>query len=604
MAIRLRVDARRVAQKILATQEILPVHAGPLTLYYPKWIPGEHKPDGPVGNLAALEFFGLGGANAYASSPSARRLRWTRGLRDVYTFHLTIPPGVRRLEVRFDYLVLSGSGYERGVSATANLMELNWNQNLLYLAGLPAQRQIVSASLRLPAGWQFGTALPLAGRQGELLRFRPAPLNRLVDSPVLAGRYFREVNITPAGEPIEHYLDIAADQPQAIAVTPRLRQAAENLVVQTGRLFGARHYRDYHFLFSLSNYVPFSGLEHHESDDSRVPLKTLTGPRALAIAGSILSHEFVHSWNGKFRRPRSLSTPYYEAPEETNLLWVYEGLTDYLGNVLAVRSGFWTRRQYRAYLAGIAAALGPGRPGRAWRPLQDTANAIPGEFGGAWASWRRGSDYYPEGDLLWLEVDAIIRRVSHGRRSLDDFCREFFGGPNRGPQLKPFSFQQLTAALERVARYPWPGFFRQRLNSLAPQAPLGGIEASGWRLLFTAQPPRMQRPAPNFVNALYSIGLTAFANGAIGDVLVTGPAFRAGLAPGMRLVQVAGQPYTPARLLAAIQASPRQPVTLTYSNQGNLTTATLDYRGGQKYPHLVRIAGTPDILDNSVLRPR
>lgn len=592
--IRLSVNASHVAEKMIATRESIPARPGPLTLYYPKWIPGEHKPDGPVGNVTGLVFTAHG-----------KRIPWTRDLKDVYTFHLRVPAGVRRIEARFTYLELAGSGYERGVSATAKLMELNWNQNLLYLAGVRAQQQIFTASLQLPVGWQFGTALPVASRQGQRIQFQPAALNRLVDSPVLAGEYFRAINITPPGEPIEHEIDIAADRPTAIVVSPALRMDLKSLVTQTGRVFGSRHYRDYHFLFSLSNYVPYSGLEHHESDDSRVPLETLAGPNATYVTGSILSHEFVHSWNGKFRRPASLSAPYYEAPEETNMLWVYEGLTDYLGHVLAVRSGFWTRRQYRAYLAATAAMLGPGRPGRTWRPLQDTANAVPGMFGPGWVNWRRGEDYYPEGDLLWLEVASIIARASHGRKSFDDFCREFYGGTNRGPQLKPFTFEQLTTALNRVARYSWARFFRRRLNSLSPAAPLAGIEASGWKLIFNARPGRRARRLLKVgVNAQYSIGLTAARNGQIMDAIWGGPAFRAGLVPGMLILRVNGQPYTPQRLEAAIAGSSGSPVQLTASNQGNIETVTLDWRGGARYPHLVREKNAADTLDREILRPR
>ena len=478
--IQLTVDAAQAPERIIRTHMVIPVKPGPLTLYYPKWIPGEHQPDGPIANVAGLKF-----------SADGKTIPWTRDLLDVYTFHLDVPEGVSELDVNFQYLEPSGMGghYTAGVSATDKLVDVSWNQNLLYLAGIRAQEQTFHATLVLPDGWKFGTALPVENQSGDRTTFKPVELNRLVDSPVIAGKYFRAINLTPPGEPIHHEIDLVADSAEALDMSPATQKGLTNLVAETGKLFGARHYRDYHFLLTLSDYVAHFGLEHHESDDSRLPERALLGPNASIQVGSLLSHEFIHSWNGKFRRPADLSTPYYEVPEKTDMLWVYEGLTDFLGNVMATRSGLWTDADYHNYLAGIAASLGPGRPGRTWRPLLDTAAAVPGMFGfGGWMNWRRGTDYYQEGDLLWLQVATIIDQQSHGKKSFDDFCKLFYGGPNDGPQLKPYTFDQLVEALNQVVPYDWAKFLHERLDSTSAEAPLGGVEASGWKVIYNDKP--------------------------------------------------------------------------------------------------------------------
>ncbi len=399
-------------------------------------------------------------------------------------------------------------------------------------------------------------------------------------------------------------MDIAADSDAALNLSPELQKDYTHLVAETGALFGARHYRDYHFLLTLSNHVAHFGLEHHESDDSRVPERSLieNAPR-LQMAG-LLPHEFVHSWNGKFRRPQDLSPPYYEEPMKTDLLWVYEGLTDYLGNLLATRSGLLTPKQYREHLAMVAAMLGPGRPGRIWRPLQDTADAAqilyfsPDE----WRNWRRTTDYYEEGDLLWLEVNTTIRHLTQGRKSLKDFCHLFYGGPNEGPQLKTYTFQDLVQALNQVAPYDWANFFRTRLESTSPQPPMGGIESAGWKLIYNDQEPEMlkvQDEVHHTTNAVYSIGLLLKENGDIQDCIVGSPAYKAGISAGMRLMAVNSKAFTPAVLHDALKESlnSSKPLQLLVLNDGYYQTFSVDYHGGERYPHLAREQGKPDLLD-------
>jgi predicted metalloprotease with PDZ domain len=392
-------------------------------------------------------------------------------------------------------------------------------------------------------------------------------------------------------------------------MSPELKHDYTNLVAETGKLFGSRHYRDYHFLLTLSNHVAHFGLEHHESDDSRTSEFALIDSQMRLNMAMLLPHEFVHSWNGKFRRPKGLSPPYYEAPMKTDMLWVYEGLTEYLGDLLTARSGLWTPDQYRQNLALIAARFGPGRPGRTWRPLVDTATAAqllyfaPGE----WANWRRGVDFYDEGLLLWLEVNSIINRQTHGKKSLDDFCRLFYTGPNNGPQLKTYTFQDLVQALNKVAPYPWADFLHKRLESTSPEAPLGGIEGSGWKVIYTSvEPPLLKNSEAvhDNMNEAYSIGLLLKDDGTVEDSVVTKPAYEAGVSPGMKVVAVNGRKFTPQVLRQALKAGTASSgqLRLVVLNDGYYKTCTINYHGGERFPHLVREASRPDLLDQ-MLKP-
>ena len=580
------VDARHAPEKIVHIHEIIPASAGPLTLYYPKWIPGDHGPDGPIQYLTGLKF-----------SAGGQTIPWQRDLLDVFTFHVDVPAGADRLEANFDAIEPQGG------SASDKLIVIEWNEDLLYPAGPPSDEIMFQARLLLPAGWKFGTSLPVERESGNEVSFKPIALTYLVDSPVIAGEYYRAIDLTPPGEPIRHELDLATDSEAALKITPDNQKEMINLVAESGKLFGARHYRDYHFLLALSDHVAHFGLEHHESNDSRLPERALIGPDAGMDLGGLLSHEFVHSWNGKYRRPADLSTPDYEKPMETDLLWVYEGLTDYLGPMLAARSGLWTPEQYHEYLAAIAAQLGPGRPGRTWRPLLDTAIGEPVGFGNphGWLNWRRGTDYYDEGDLLWLEVATIIHRESHGEKSIDDFCHLFHGGANNGPELKTYTFDQLVQALNQIAPYDWARFFHERLNSTSAQAPVGGIENGGWKVVFNSDPPKIGGRRGH-VSDEYSIGLQLADDGSVQDSIVGSPACDAGISYGMKVVGVNGRVFTKDIMADAIKAGQEsaQPLILLVIADDYYKTVAVDYHKGQQYPHLERDASKPDYLDDLI----
>jgi predicted metalloprotease with PDZ domain len=583
------VDATRTQQKLLSAHEVIPVKPGPLTLYYPKWIPGEHGPNGPIAGLTGLKF-----------EADGKTIPWQRDLLDVYTFHLEIPAGVSRLEAKYDYIEPDG------VSATDKLLVLEWNEVVLYPAGVPAQQLTYEAKILMPDGWKFGSSLPVEKHSGKQVSFKPISLDMLVDSPVITGEYYRAIDITPPGEPIHHELDMVADSEAALNMSIENQKQMTNLVAESGKLFGARHYRDYHFLLTLSDHVAHFGLEHHESNDSRLPERALLLPSSGMFLGGLLAHEFVHSWNGKFRRPADLSTPDFEAPMETDLLWGYEGLTDYLGPMLAARSGLWTQEQYHEYLAAIAASLGPGRPGRTWRPLLDTAIGVPGMgYGrGGWVNWRRGTDYYDEGDLLWLEVATVIHRETHGQKSIDDFCQAFHGGPNHGAEVKTYTFDELVSTLNAIAPFDWAGFFHTRLNSTSADAPTGGIENGGWKVVLNTEPMKLQGRNGD-PGDVYSIGLKVGTDGTVTDAIVGSPAFEAGVSSGMKVIGVDGRVYSHDLLEDAIKAAKdtSQPVTLLVVVDDYYRTCVINYHGGDKFPHLVREADKPDYLDE-LIKPR
>ncbi|HEV3482849.1 MAG TPA: hypothetical protein VGR97_11040 [Candidatus Acidoferrales bacterium] len=595
--IRLEVDASHAPQKILHSQEQIPVRPGPLVLYYAKWIPGEHMPDGPIDNLAGLKF-----------TANGKTIPWRRDLVDMFAFHLDIPAGVASLDADFDFLLSApASGYSSGASATADLDVLSWNQVLLYPQDYAPDQLTFVPSLRLPDGWKFGTALPDPKQKGDTIDFAPVPLNTLMDSPVLTGRYFRAIQLTPGATPL-HEIDIVSDNKAALAMTPETQMHFHELVKQAGTLFGSRHYRDYHFLLTLSDQVAHFGLEHHESSDDRTNEKSLIDSDALIYFSDLLPHEFVHSWNGKYRRPADLVSTDYQQPMRDDLLWVYEGLTNYLGEVLTARSGLWNAEQGREELARLGSIYSK-RPGRDWRPLQDTADSAVFLYGAdvEWANWRRSTDFYEEGELLWLDVDATLRRLTKDKKSLDDFCRVFYGGPGGKPELKTYTLDDIVAALNSLAPYDWKGFLRTRLDSTEPATPIEAIENSGWKLAYNDNPNEIEsvrEMVRKTIDLTQSIGLLLEENGRIYDVIYDGPSYKAGMGPGMKITAVNGSVYSPSVLKEAIEAAQATtaPIRLIAANGTEVQTYSVDYHDGIRYPHLERDESRPNYLDE-ILHP-
>lgn len=584
------VDATTAPRKIFHATLKIPATPGDLTLYYPKWIPGEHAPDGPVIDLAGLKFFAGG-----------KSLKWRRDLLDGFTIHVDVPAGTIEISAELDFLspATFEGGFSAGSSATDKLAIISWNQVLLYPKGFKSDDINYSASLKLPEGWKFGTPLPVTSQSGNEIHFATVSLTTLVDSPVITGEFLKVVPL--ASDPLTE-MDIAADSAAALDAPQDAWDRYKSLVDQAQKLFGAHHYRDYHFLYTLSDHVAHFGLEHHESDDSRVSERSLVDDTARKMAAGLLPHEYVHSWNGKFRRPADLATPDYQQPMQDDLLWVYEGLTNYLGEVLTGRSGLRTQDQERDELALTAAAL-DHLPGREWRNLQDTADAAPQLYFSpqAWYSWRRSTDFYSEDTLNWLWVDVIIRQQTKGTKTIDDFCHLFHGAPTTGPMVKPYTFDDVVTALNQIAPYDWRGFWTERLTNHGPGAPLGGIEGSGWKVAYDETPSEMANAAMgayHFVNAEYSLGLELGDDGSVIDTIEGMPGAKAGIGPGMKLIAVNGRHFSAEVLRDALKSAKNgtTPIALLVENTEYYKTYNIDYHAGEKYPHLVRDESKPDLL--------
>ncbi len=586
----LAVDATEAARHILHVQMDIPASAGALTLVYPKWLPGEHAPNGPIANVSGVVF-----------TSGGQTLVWNRDLVDMYAFHMKVPGGAKSVHAAFDLLTASDPSQ---AITSGSLADIAWTSLVLYPQGRTADTVNVAASLRLPQGWKFATALPLAAQTGDIASFQPAPLSTFLDSPLIAGAYSKVVSLSTPGDPASVEIDIVADSPDSLDMPDTQIQAYKNLVTQAGALWGAHHYRDYHFLYTLSDLVHGEGLEHHESSQDTVNADIFTDNPKRG-SGDLLAHEYTHSWNGKYRRPYDLYTTDYQMPMRDDLLWVYEGMTQYYGEVLTARSGLWTPEDYRDTVANIAAYL-DHETGRAWRPLSDTAVASQNlRASREWRLTRRAQDYYTEMVLIWLEADTIIRTQTHGQKSLDNFARAFGGGQSGPPQVVTYTLDDIAKTLNGVAPYDWKKFLQDRIYTITPRAPLGGIANSGWTLAYTDTQSALDKADEaqrGGISLLYSLGITLNKTGQIGDIAAGTPGAQAGLAPGMKLIAVNGRGYTSAVLKAAVHDSKAaaDPITFLVENGEFFKTYTLHYHGGAQYPHLVRDPAKPDLLTTIV----
>ena len=604
-SITLAVDLRDAPKKIIHATESIPVTPGAMTLAFPKWIPGEHMPSGPIDNQAGF-FITANGAP----------IKWERDPLDMFSYHLTVPAGVSTLQVKTDYLATSSGGFTAGGSTSQNLAVLSWNTVVLYPytgPAMDAKTVTIAPSITLPMGWRFGTALELASTApGDTMDFKPVSLEQLIDSPVLTGRFFREVELAAdLGQKtgIRHFLDMAGDGPEDLDISQAHIDQFSKLIRETGALYRSRHYSNYHFLVTLSDETNHFGLEHHQSSDDRVAPNTFTSDSAFVYDGLLLPHEFTHSWNGKYRRPVGLATPNYQVPMVGDLLWVYEGLTEYLGDVLAARSGIWTPEQYRDRLAEITAKY-DNRPGRTWRDLQDTARMaqVLYNVGGPFDNWRLGTDFYDQGELVWLDVDTTIRMKSNGKKTLNDFVAAFHGlGGNTAPKVVPYTFDDIVSALNAIVPNDWAGFLHQRLDSNQAAAPLGGITNGGYRLVYKDQQNAWSALGVGEgagVDFWYSLGLHVTGKGSLSDVLHGGLGDKAGLGPGMKLVAVNGRAFSTDVLRAAIRDAKGtpDPIEFIVENTGFYKVIKVDYHEGEKFPVFERLPGTEDRMDE-ILKP-
>lgn len=599
--IQLFVDLTDAPRNIYHSRLTVPVKPGPLTLVYPKWIPGNHRPAGPIASVTGVKM-----------EAGGQTLAWERDPVDMYAFHVAVPAGVSELQVLLDTITTDGSAGANGPSATSNVLDLNWNQVVLYPQGANSDDVEVRPSVSLPQGWKFGTALQRenmgeSGSHGSSEIFKPVSLTMLVDSPLIAGAHYRRIELTKPGETPVHVIDMVSESEAGLAMTPADEAAYRKLVAETGALFGARHYLEYHFLLTLSDDAGHHGVEHHQSSDNSVAERTLNDSDPHLMEAGLLPHEFTHSWNGKYRRPAGLATRNYQEPMVGDLLWVYEGLTEYLGEVLTARSGLWSPEQFRDSLAATAAML-DHRAGRSWRPLEDTARSVQilRMQGPEWQSWRRGLDYYPEGGLIWLEVDTIIRQATRGQKSLDDFCRLFHGGESGPPKVVPYTFDDLVRTLNQVAPYDWARFLHARVSMTKTAWPVDSLERDGWRLVYDDRPNvfiHAGEETGKYVDASYSLGLVVKRDGEFKDVIYGSPAYAAGVGPGMKLVAVNGRAWSKEVLRDALRESKdgKQPIELLVENAKFFKTYSVACHEGIRNPHLQRIEGA-DVL-GEILKP-
>jgi predicted metalloprotease with PDZ domain len=574
----------------------LPVKAGPLDLITPQWIPGEHRATGPAYDITGVVF-----------TANGKTLPWRRDDVNMYEFHLTIPEGVTTLRAHLDCIVNS--------RVSEKLAVLEWEKLLLYPAHAPVRDIPIQPSVKVPAGWGIGTALlPVSSgpypvpAAGSTTRFAETNVEQLEDSPIVTGQYFHEYALAPEVTP-KHYLDVVADHPEDATLRPEVVADVSNLVREASALYGCHHYHEYHFLLTLSNVAGGEGLEHGQSSDNGVSEKGFKDAAHQLLNADLLSHEFTHSWNGKYRRPAGLYQPDFATPQQGALLWVYEGMTQYLGYVLAARSGLETPEQFRDVFAFTAAEM-EYTPGRDWRSTEDTAVAasILRHQNPAWSNWRRGQDYYYEGALLWLDADTLIRKMTDNRKSLDDFEKIFLGkGGNTGPLIVTYNFDDLVKDLNEVVPYDWAAFLRDRVYKINDQADLAGFERGGYKLAFEAQPSATEKtllsvddPPRKGIDCWYSIGLQLDPDGRIADVRWGGPGDKAKLAPGEKIIAVDGQIFSAELLKQAIRAArdPAAPIHLIVQADSFVKMADIDYHGGERYPVLERVNGTTDYIDD------
>ena len=605
--IQIVADLTEAGRKLYHAEIDLPVKAGALTLITPQWIPGNHRPTGPVNDITGVVF-----------TANGQTLPWRRDDVNLYEYHLTVPKGVTSVHAHLDCIVTA--------RATTKMAVLEWEKLLLYPAGVAVKDIAVQPSVTVPAGWGIGTALtpvaaglappattgvdesahtPAAG--SATTKYAATTVEQLEDSPVIAGQYFHEFALAPEITP-KHYLDVVADEERDAELRPEFLAEVANLVRETGAMYASRHYNVYHFLLTLSDVAGGEGLEHGQSSDNGVSENAFRDAQHQLTEADLLAHEFTHSWNGKYRRPARLYQPEFSTPEQTDLLWVYEGMTQYLGNVLAARSGLKSQEQYRDLLALSAANL-DNKPGREWRSTEDTAIAasVLRSNGAAWSNWRRGQDYYQEGELLWLDADTLIRKLTNDQKSLNDFEHIFLGkGGNTGPLIVPYELPEIVADLNQVAPYDWAKFIHDRLASIDPHADLTGIEQGGYRLEYADKPSKGETTLgtggsarAERIDVWYSIGIRVGADGTIADVRWDGPGDKAKLAPGQKIFAVNGSVFSADGLKAAIREAKgkTEPIHLIVQTNNFVSLVDLDDHDGERYPVLVRVDGTPDYLD-------
>lgn len=609
--VQLDVDLTNVTDRIVHVHERFPVQSETreLVLLYPQWIPGHHSPTGPISRIAGI-----------VTSVEGKRVQWIRDQVNIYAFHVPVVAGTKSVDLEFDYLSPNKQAEGR-IEMSDAIADLEWDEALMYPAGYFSRGIPFEVTLKLPEGWKYATALETASEQGSTLKFKQTTLNTLVDSPLYAGTHFKRIDLSPSPTNIVH-LNVFADEEKDLNITPDELEKHKRLAIEADKLYGSHHYNHYDFLLLLSDSVGGIGLEHHQSSEDGMRPNYFTDWNAGVLGRDLLGHEYTHSWNGKFRRPAVLWTPNFNVPMRNDLLWVYEGMTQYWGAVLTARSGMRTPEETRDLLARVAAGFEIS-PGRNWRPLVDTTNQpiISQRRPVTWVSWQLPEDYYTEGELIWLDTDTKIRELTKGRKSLDDFAKAFFGVYNGSFVTNTYTFEDLVKVMDSVAPYDWATFFRERVYDLHPAVPEDGFTRGGYKLVYTdTVQPWVTRGEAGMGLADFSTslgftvrvpraggergGAESAPSGMLANVWWNSPAFKAGVTPDMRIVSVNGKSFTPQVLREAIlQAEQaKQPVQLQFRRGDDYTNVPVPYYDGLRIPSLQRVEGTPSRLDD-ILAP-
>ena len=600
--ITLQVDATTISRKMLSVRESFPIAsqaAHTVDLVYPKWIPGNHAPTGPIADLVNLHF-----------SADGKPLAWSRDPVDMYRFHIPLPAGAGSLLAEFTLVgeYVPGNDFAPGNTSTPVQGDVNWDQLVLYPADTNADSVMVAASVKLPEQWSYATALPHPSMQSGAIHFDPVTLTTLVDSPLMCGSIMKEFDITPKGVSQPHYLDLFEESPEGLNVPSDRIAAFRNLVSEADAMFRSHHYASYHFLVEAQA-ESSDGLEHHQSSDEQIPTLGMVSPSFSAEAGNLLAHEMIHSWNGKFRRPAGLATPDYQQPMIGDLLWVYEGLTSYWAEVLATRAGLETNDQMKDRMAVYQAEM-DARTGRGWRSLQDDSRSAQMLYGAGeqWANLRRSTDFYREGPLLWLQVDSVMRERSKGARSLDTFAAEFYGPPDGVITVKPYSYDDLVSALNHVVANDWNALLQKDVQATRPTPVSPGLAAAGWTVTYNDEPNQAMADAEAVsaqMDLSTSIGLVVDQDGTIADVVPESAAAIGGVSPSMKVMGVNNRVYSGELLRQAIVNAETngQPIKLLCLSNSYYSEYSVYYNQGLRYPHLSRITGKTDLL-KAIIEPR
>ena len=588
----LKVDATDLNRAIFRVQQRIPVESGPVTLLFPKWLPGNHAPRGQIEKLTGLVI-----------KANGKTLVWKRETIDVFAFTVNAPSGTRALDVSFEFVSATAPDQGR-IVVTQEMLNLQWEAVSLYPAGYFTRQIPVTATVTYPVGWQASTALRPAATSGNIVTYETVNYEVLIDSPVFAGKYFRRDDL---GNGVT--LNTVADSAKELVVKPELLQLHRNLVDQSLKLFGAKHYDRYEFLHAITERMGPIGLEHHRSSENQNDPGYFLDWEASRLDHNLLPHEFVHSWDGKFRRPADLWTPDYRTEMRGSLLWVYEGQTQFWGHVLEARSGMMSKQDKLDRIAEIAARLDT-LPGRAWRSLDDTTKdpVISARRPKGWSSWQRSEDYYNEGMMVWIEADAIIREGTGNSKSMDDFARAFFGINDGDWGQVTYTFEDVARTLNGVMPYDWTKFLTDRLTEKAKGAPLGGFDRSGYKLVYTDTPTSITKlgmKVNKFLDLSWSLGMNVAKGAKVNAVVWGGPAYDASVTVGLEIIAVNGVPYTDELLRDAVTAAKGTTTTirLTVKNDLNVRDVNVKWNGGLRYPRFQK-TGTGDVALDRLLAPR